>query len=167
VAPGDGVPTLVRSRFDVGVGGNLEHLPAEPLIEGIEGFRVELGIDDVSETGADVEYRDPATGAPVAIEWVDPESRTSAINRGDGVPDGNFLRCTTLAPCNLGELLNVTAVRMHVLARSPQESPGYTDTKTYTFGGAGNLGPFNDGFKRHLFVTTVRLPNIAGRRITP
>lgn len=160
VAPGDGVPTLVRSRFDVGAGGNLEHLPAEPLIEGIEGFRVELGIDDLSETNAAVDYTQ-------AVAWEDPDSRTTATNRGDGVPDGNFLRCTTLAPCNLGELLNITAVRVHVLARSPQESPGYTDTKTYAFGGAGNLGPFNDGFKRHLFVTTVRLPNFAGRRITP
>jgi type IV pilus assembly protein PilW len=29
------------------------------------------------------------------------------------------------------------------------------------------MGPFNDGFKRHLYVSTIRLPNIAGRRETP
>jgi len=158
--PGDGTPTLVRSVFDLSPAGDLEHLPAEPLIEGIEGFRVELGVDDLSETGAAVDYT-------AAVAWTDPDFRTTATNRGDGVPDGNFLRCTTLAPCNVGELTNITAVRLHVLARSPQPSPGYTDTKTYAFGGAGNVGPFNDGFKRHLFVTTVRLPNFAGRRITP
>ncbi len=160
VTPGDGTPTLVRSQFDLSPAGDLEHLPAVPLIEGIERFRVELGIDDVSETGGAVDYS-------AAIDWVDPENRTSATNRGDGVPDGNFLRCTTLAPCTLGDLMNVTAVKLYVLARSPQESPGYTDTKTYALGGAGNAGPFDDGFKRHLFVTTVRLPNFAGRRITP
>jgi len=29
------------------------------------------------------------------------------------------------------------------------------------------LGPFNDAFQRHLFVSTIRLPNVSGRRITP
>src|SRR6185295_12590282 len=41
IAPGDGIPTLMRSQFDL-VGGVLQHQPAVPLIEGIEGFRVEL-----------------------------------------------------------------------------------------------------------------------------
>jgi type IV pilus assembly protein PilW len=45
VTPGDGTPTLVRSQFDLSPAGDLEHLPAVPLIEGIERFRVELGID--------------------------------------------------------------------------------------------------------------------------
>jgi type IV pilus assembly protein PilW len=29
------------------------------------------------------------------------------------------------------------------------------------------MGPFNDSFKRHVFSTTVRLVNPAGRRETP
>jgi type IV pilus assembly protein PilW len=29
------------------------------------------------------------------------------------------------------------------------------------------MGPFNDGFKRHVYVSTLRLPNVAGRRQTP
>jgi len=157
--PGDGTPTLMRSEFDV-VGGIPQHVAAVPLIEGIEGFRVELGIDDLSETGAAVDYTEQ-------VEWQDPEFRTIAVNRGDGVPDGDFLRCTAGAPCTVAELTNVTAVKLHVLARSPQVTPGHTDTKTYVLGSAGNMGPFNDGFKRHLFVTTVRLPNPAGRRMTP
>ena len=61
--------------------------------------------------------------------------------------------------------MNLTAVKFYVLSRSREPSQGHTDTKTYTLG-AQNLGPFNDDFQRHVFMTTVRLPNISGRRIT-
>jgi type IV pilus assembly protein PilW len=159
VTAGDGIPTLMRSQFDVSPGGNLEQQAAVPLIEGIAAFRVELGVDDLSETAAPVDYT-------TAVSWVDPETRTSASNRGDGVPDDEFVHCTTAAPCTVAELANVTAARLYVLARSREASRGYTDSKTYTLGDAV-LGPFDDAFQRHLFVTTVRLPNVAGRRITP
>jgi type IV pilus assembly protein PilW len=156
--PGDGIPTLMRSQFDF-VGGVLEHQPAVPLIEGIEGFRVELGVDDLSETGDPVDYTE-------AVQWVDPEVRTTATNRGDGVPDDDFLSCTTAAPCSADALMNLTAVRFYVLARGREASQGHTDTKTYDLG-TTTLGPFNDAFQRHVFMTTVRLPNISGRRLTP
>lgn len=159
VTAGDGIPTLMRSQFDVSAGGDLEQQAAVPLIEGIAAFRVEFGVDDLSETAAPVDYT-------TAVSWVDPETRTSASNRGDGVPDDEFVHCTTAAPCTVAELANVTAARLYVLAQSREASRGYTDTKTYTLGDAV-LGPFDDAFQRHLFVTTVRLPNVAGRRITP
>jgi type IV pilus assembly protein PilW len=135
------------------------HEDAVPLIEGINGFRVELGVDDVSETGGAVDYT-------AAVDWVDPDTRDSATNRGDGVPDQDFLHCTTAVPCTVGDLTNVTAVRLYILARTRETSQGFEDTKTYTLGDTV-LGPFNDAFPRHLFVTTIRLPNISGRRITP
>jgi len=100
------------------------------------------------------------------VAWVDPETRTSASNRGDGVPDDEFIHCSTAAPCTVDELTNVSAVRLFILARSREPSQGLTDMKTYTLGDQV-LGPFDDAFQRHLFVTTVRLPNVAGRRITP
>ena len=62
------------------------------LIEGINGFRVEFGVDDLSETGGNVDYT-------AAVDWVDPDTRDSATNRGDGVPDDDFLHCTTAVPC--------------------------------------------------------------------
>jgi type IV pilus assembly protein PilW len=158
VTPGDGIPTLMRSQFDL-AGGTLAHQPAVPMIEGIEGFRVELGVDDVGETGVAVNYLQP-------IIWANATLRNSATNRGDGVPDGDFVSCTTAVPCTVADLTNVTAVRIWVLARSRERSQGYTDAKTYNLGGTV-MGPFNDDIKRHVFVTTVRLPNIAGRRITP
>jgi type IV pilus assembly protein PilW len=156
--PGDGIPTLMRSQFDL-AGGVLAHQPAVPLIEGINGFRVEFGIDDLSETGDAVDYT-------TAVDWVDPDTRTSATNRGDGVPDDAFVHCTTAVPCAVGDLTNVSAVRLYVLARSREPSQGHVDSKAYALGDAV-LGPFNDAFQRHLFVTTIRLPNVLGRRITP
>jgi type IV pilus assembly protein PilW len=120
---------------------------------------VELGVDDLSETGDPVDYS-------AAVDWADPDTRTSATNRGDGVPDDAYVHCTTAVPCVVGDLANVTAVRLYVLARSRDASQGTVDAKTYTLGDT-MLGPFNDAFQRHLFVSTIRLPNISGRRITP
>jgi type IV pilus assembly protein PilW len=130
--------TLMRSEF-----ANGAHQAARPLIDGIQGFRVEYGIDNVGKNGAPVSY-------------------TGAVNRGDGVPD-TYVTC---APCTFDQLTNVVTVRIHVLARSLEPTQGYSDTKTYTLG-TGTMGPFGDGFKRHVFTTTVRLINPAGRRETP
>ncbi|MDB5908705.1 MAG: hypothetical protein JWP34_2819, partial [Massilia sp.] len=44
---GDGIPTLVRSSFDPAGPAALAHQAPEALVEGIEGFAVELGIDNV------------------------------------------------------------------------------------------------------------------------
>ncbi|OGV77483.1 MAG: pilus assembly protein PilW [Methylotenera sp. RIFCSPLOWO2_02_FULL_45_14] len=151
---GDGIPTLMLSQFD-----GLAHQEAVPLIEGIEGFRVELGIDNLSKTGAAVNYT-------AAINWLNPANLTTPTNRGDGVPDGAFVRCTDAIPCTAAQLTNAVAVKLYVLARADKVSPGYTDSKTYALG-SSTLGPYGDGFKRHVFSTTVRLNNISGRRETP
>jgi len=158
VTAGDGIPTLMRSEFDL-ASSTLSHQPAQPLIEGIEGFRVELGIDNISDTGNAVNYT-------AAINWTDPTNLTSPSNRGDGIPDGPFIRCTAATPCTAAQLSNVVAAKLYVLARSKEPSPGYTDTKTYQLGST-TLGPYNDNFKRHVFSTTLRLASIAARRETP
>lgn len=165
VTAGDGIPTLMRSTFDE-AGGALAHQPAQALIEGIEGFRVEYGVDSRSDTNAPVNY---TTG----VAWQDPLNKVSPTNRGDGIPETYVppasLACasvsagTTPDTCNAA---NVAAVRIHVLARALEPTPGYTDTKTYRLGDKV-MGPFNDPFKRHVFSTTVRLVNPAGRRDTP
>lgn len=166
---GDGVeePTLMRSTFTQQAGGTLEHGRPVPLVEGIDAFRVEFGFDGLSGTGDPVDF----TADTV---WTDPMNKTMAENRGDGIPDGDFVRCDTLTPCEafdptnaIPDLVNVTAVRIYVLARSREPTPGYVDTKTYTLGSAPALGPFDDGFKRHVYTTTVRLPNVSGRRERP
>ena len=157
--PGDGIPTLMRSSFDLG-GGLLAHQPAEALIEGIQGFRVEYGVDEQSDAGAAVNYTMP-------VAWVDPLNRISPSNRGDGIPETYVnaagLTCASAADCDAA---NVVVAKIHVLARSLEPTPGYTDTKTYQLGDK-TMGPFNDRFKRHVFSTTVRLVNPSGRRDTP
>jgi|MudIll2142460700_1097286.scaffolds.fasta_scaffold46957_3 type IV pilus assembly protein PilW len=158
VTAGDGVPTLMRSTLDIS-GATPQHLAPVPLVEGIDAFRVELGVDDLSGTGAAVDYT-------TATQWVDDDTKEMATNRGDGIPDGAFIRCTTAAPCGVGDLMNTTAVRIWVLARSREPTQGYTDTKQYTLAGS-TYGPYNDAFKRHVYTTTVRLPNISGRRERP
>lgn len=154
---GDNIPTLMISQFDR-VGGVLAHQTAVPLIEGIEGFSVELGIDSLSDTGAAVNYTQ-------AVNWADPANLNSPTNRGDGIPD-IFVRCTDAVPCTPAQLINVVAVKVYVLARADKVSPGYSDSKTYTLGST-TLGPYSDGFKRHVFSTTIRVNNVSSRRETP
>lgn len=158
VTAGDGIPTLVGSQFDLS-GGVLAHQAAVPLIEGIEGFRVEFGIDSIGDAGTVVDYTKAAA-------WADPLNRVTLLNRGDGIPDGVFVRCTTATPCTAYQLANVEAVKLYVLARNKDITGGYTDGKTYTLG-TTTMGPFNDHYKRHVFSTTVRMINISGRRETP
>lgn len=162
VTAGDGIPTLMRAQFGLS-GGVLQHKAADALIEGIEGFRVEFGIDNVSDSGAAVDFTS-------AISWANTANLTSPTNRGDGIPDGNYVRCTTAVPCTTAQLMNAVAVKLYVLVRSEKTTPGYTDTKTYQMsstGGSTTLGPFNDAYQRHLFTQTVRLTNISARRETP
>jgi type IV pilus assembly protein PilW len=173
---GDNIPTLMRSQFGLS-GGVLEHKTADAMIEGVEGFRVEYGIDNLSDTGAGVNFAQ-------AITWANTANLTSPTNRGDGMPDGSYVRCTTASPCTAAQLANAVAVKLYVLVRSENTSPGYTDSKVYCLGsncptatatacpaGTPNtaplLGPFCDGYKRHLFTQTVRLVNVSSRRETP
>ncbi|OGB08032.1 MAG: hypothetical protein A3E79_18250 [Burkholderiales bacterium RIFCSPHIGHO2_12_FULL_61_11] len=158
VTAGDGIPTLMRSQFGLS-GGVLQHKTAEALIEGVEGFRVEYGIDNISDSGEAVDFT-------TAINWADPANLTSPRNRGDGIPDNAYVRCTTAAPCTADQLMNAVAVKLYVLVRSEKTTPGYTDTKKYEMGST-TLGPFNDAYKRHLFTQTVRLTNLSARRETP
>ena len=160
MTPGDGIPTLMRSQFDLSSAGVLAHQAPIPLIEGIEAFRVEFGIDDKSDAGSQVNYNNP-------IAWDDPERLINPTNRGDGMPDGAFVRCTAGAPCTAAQLMNVVAVKLHVLARARESTPGYTDPKTSYALGSTTWVPGDTRFKRHVFSTSVRLHNPSGRRETP
>ena len=156
----NGIPSLYRSEYGLS-GGTNGQMTAQELVPGVERFRVELGVDSLSETGAAVDYT-------AAVDWEDPKVWTVATNRGDGVPDGPFVHCTSsgTAPCTVANMTNVVAVKIYILARADEPSPGYTDTKTYQLGGL-NLAAFNDNYKRHVFSTTVRINNVSGRRETP
>ncbi|MFO7635558.1 MAG: PilW family protein [Caldilinea sp.] len=163
---GDGVPipTLMRSSFDVD-----QHAAGQPLIEGIEAFRVEYLIDNANACGA-ANYAlsnsprlNPASCAVDAVA----ANNTLPSNRGDGVPDAVCYAET----CSANDLMNVVAVRLHVLARNLEPTPGFVDSKVYTLGDliidSNALSAAERRYKRHVFSTTVRLHNISGRRETP
>ena len=163
VTAGDGIPTLMRSQFENG-----QHGAAQAMIEGIEGFRVEFGIDNVSDSGSAV--------TTATIAWADTSKLISPTNRGDGIPDdqalgnGAFVRCDSpgVAPCTLDRMRNAVAARIYVLVRSETRTLGYVDNKTYQLGTKSYTpAPADQNFKRHLFTQTVRFVNVSARRETP
>ena len=82
----------------------------------------------------------------------------------DGAAD-DFRKClSTVDPCAALDWANMAAVRVHILARNLAAGVGYVDTKTYTLGVGGGVGPFGDHYKRHAYTAVVRLMNPAGRR---
>jgi type IV pilus assembly protein PilW len=126
LAPADFLPTLVRKELNVGGGATMED---QPLVEGIQGFRVDYGIDNTNDGLADV-----------------------------------WKRCDVATPCTTAEWGNVVAAKLYVLSRNAESSPGYVDSKTYSMGLSGTVGPFNDGFKRHVYTAQVNIPNRTGPR---
>ena len=59
------------------------------------------------------------------------------------------------------------AVRVYILARNIDATPGYTDVKTYVLGAARTFTPTATAdlqYRRHVYSETVRLNNPSGRR---
>jgi len=165
------IPTLMRSAF-----AKDKHLAAQPLVEGIEAFRVEFLVDNthqeaeaVCPAAAALNYGEPIKRVNPSTCVVDAEIKknTLIVNRGDGMPDGSCLA----GACTFNDLMNVVAVRIHVLARNLEPTSGYQDNKTYSLGdltiNATDMTAAERRYKRHVFSTTVRLNNISGRRETP
>jgi prepilin-type N-terminal cleavage/methylation domain-containing protein len=176
---GDGIPTLVRSSFDLGSDGTLAHQAPEALVEGIENFAVELGIDNVVTRcgfNSAVDYSTIADlwNSTTCLKDSVPENNSLPKNRGDGSAD-TFIRCTTAAPCGADKLRDAVSARLFLLVRNTEATPGYADAKTYCLATipVGGTCPSTStyaapsgtaGYKRHLFSTTIRLTAISARR---
>lgn len=80
----------------------------------------------------------------------------------DGAPDGLDIDGSTLDTA--AKWTNVMGVKLYLLARSPETSPSFSDTKTYSLGTAGTVAATNDGYRRHVFVQSVRMVNPSARR---
>jgi type IV pilus assembly protein PilW len=140
LATSNNVPTLMRVSMVNGA-----YTIPQPLIEGIEAFRVEYGIDTLGRNGQPI----------------------SATNPGDGSADTYISSSALAASANSLTLhANIVAAKVHVLARNLEPTPGYVDSKTYRLG-ATQINAAIDGFKRHVFSTTVRLVNPSSRREAP
>jgi type IV pilus assembly protein PilW len=134
---GDGIPTLKRA--ELGANGSFAIVP---LVEGIENLQVEYGLDTDGDSVPDAASADPGAYAGCAAD-----------------------------PCYIANWLNVMTARIHLLSRSIDASPGHNDSKRYALGPQADgsqlvVGPFNDGFKRHVYTMTIRMNNPAGRRET-
>lgn len=134
---GANVPTLKRLELT----GN--GWTTVPLVEGIEEFQLEYGLDNDGD-GAPDEY------------VADPNDHPAGA-------------CTGACPVN--NWMNVMTVRFHLLARNLEASPNYTDTKTYHLGTDASGTPVDvtpgGAFRRHVYSGLVRIVNASGRRDTP
>jgi type IV pilus assembly protein PilW len=132
-----GVPTLMRATFNNGA-----FSAPQALVDGIEAFKVEYGVDNLGSNGLPISATNP--------------------------PDGNadiYVSCPA-AGCTLAELGNVVSAKLHVLSRNLEPTGGHVDSKSYTLGPLA-IAASNDSYKRHAFSTTVRLVNPSSRRETP
>ncbi len=77
----------------------------------------------------------------------------------DGAPDS-----FSTDPGTVANWTNVMALRVHLLARNNAPTGGYSDTKTYSLGLAGNTTATNDAYKRHVFSQLIRVVNPSARR---
>ncbi len=138
---GDGIPTLKVVEFANG------ELATDPLslVEGVEDMHIRYGLDlDASPDGVPDCYvadptadNPPASGCTVTTQW----SADDTTNWS-----------------------NVVALEINLLVRSVDEYSNWKDTRSYDLGRATRSGPFNDGYKRRVFKTSVMLQNVAGPR---
>jgi type IV pilus assembly protein PilW len=139
---GVALPTLTRLDFN---GGGFNQVP---LVEGIEEFNVEYGIDMDGDGSPDDYTASPDT-------WAGPA--TGCVPAGSCTPVNNWA--------------NIVSVRPYILARNIDPSPGYVDAKTYSLG-HNSLGAIvtvtpGDAYRRHVYSGLVRVVNSAERRDTP
>jgi type IV pilus assembly protein PilW len=144
---GDGIPTLKVVELGAGTFGG-----PVPIAEGIETMQIEYGVD----TNAD--------GAP-ELYTPDPANQAYKFNAADANPAWPV---ATYPPAGAPAAWHdVTAVKVHILARNTLTSGGFSDTRSYVLGSAATtdntFGPFNDAYKRHAYTSVVRLVNVAGR----
>lgn len=139
-------PTLKVAEF---VNGDMT---ITPLVEGIEDFQLDYGIDMDGNGSPDCYVSDPSN--PPAAQ-IDPSV----------CPQTSPAYDWTVASTNWS---NVVTVRIHLLARNLDVSGGWKDTRTYDMGlGTGTVGPFNDAIKRHVYSSVSRLINVSGQREQP
>jgi len=114
-----------------------------PLVEGIEQLNFEYGIDTDNDGQTNGYTADPNVYNPPGC-----------------------VGCSALS-----NWMNVMSVRVNLLARNVDPTPGYTDSKTYTLGLDVSNAPVTytpaDNYKRHAYSTVVRLVNNSQRRELP
>ena len=134
---GQNVPTLKRLEL-TGAGWS-----EVALVEGIEEFQMQYGLDTDGDGVPDVYVANPSDH-PAGL-------------------------CT--GACPRDNWMNVVTAQFHLLARNLEVTPNYTDAKTYRLGKDAAGDPIEVtpglGFRRHVYSSLVRIANPSGRRDTP
>lgn len=146
----DTIPTLKRVEIEGGASSLV------PLVEGIDNMQFDYGVDYLpaapSQDGSpDCYISNPSATNPAAT----PLSTEIAT-----CPSGTWTDAAT-------NWANVTAIRLHVLARNTETTAGHDDSKSYDMGLAGTASPSHDAYKRHAYTGLVRVVNTGGRREKP
>jgi type IV pilus assembly protein PilW len=143
---GTSIPTLTRLDF-TGTGWT-----TTPLVEGIEEFNIEYGIDWHGLT-----LVDPPDGAP--DDYTTDPTTFNAL--------GACVLCANPAYT----WANVVTARINLLARNIDATPNYIDGKTYSLGrdaaNAEILVTPGGPYRRHAYTGMVRIVNAAERRDVP
>jgi len=144
---GTSIPTLTRLDF-TGTGWT-----TTPLVEGIEEFNIEYGIDWHGVTLADL-----PDGAPDDYT-TDPTTFTAGGT------------CTACAANPAYAWARVVTARINLLARNIDPTPNFIDGKTYSLGrdaaNAEILVTPGGPYRRHAYTGMVRIVNAAERQDVP
>jgi type IV pilus assembly protein PilW len=130
-----------------------------PLVEGIEQLNIEYGLDCAANTVPPAPFVALWPDGMADVYTSDPTNYTDGANCANAVDNWR----------------NVVTARFYVLARNINTSSSLSDeakAKTYSLGRkpdgtALTFGPFNDGYRRHVYSSLVRIANPAGRRDRP
>lgn len=79
----------------------------------------------------------------------------------DGMPNGAD---TNGSAFTAADWANVVSLKVYMLVRATETTPGHSDAKTYPLGTASAAAATNDAYKRHVFTQSVRLVNPSSRR---
>ncbi len=133
---GDGIPTLKMAELINGA------FQVNSIAQGIQDMHFSFGVDQDNNGSADCYVDNPGIDNSGAC--------TSVTGYSWATPSANWH--------------NVTSVRISLLARTTTRANGWTDTRQYDLGRSSPSGPFNDGYKRHVYAQVARLANVAGPR---
>lgn len=144
---GVSVPTLKRLTFTPGTSASASapaDFTVDPLVEGIEQFHVEYGLDTNSDGAPDVYVSDP----------------------------NDYPAAACSASCQVTNWMNVVTAHIYLVSRNLETTPGYVDAKTYQLGtvtGSVSFTPASSvaGYRRHAYSALVRITNPAGRKDVP
>ncbi|MGH8442173.1 MAG: PilW family protein [Nevskiaceae bacterium] len=157
---GDGIPTLKRAELVAATGTPASDFTIASLAHGVEDLQLDYGVDTSGDGAPDVFTSSPDTyDAP-------------------GGTSGPYGACSDHNAECVSNWRNVVAMRINLLARNTSETPDHVDVKVYILGqnddgtdrcevdvnADGTCEAIGGGYKRHVYQTSVRLNNPAGRR---